>query len=233
MGMCCETRRPRRQRRWTSLTRMDSSFQLLTRATSLGLVIGDGVDERRTPPTVGCRTRETERRVKKDAARPRVIRWGIDSRGAATEGAAGLRPHRRPAHGRKTQLSPGRRTSLGGELRDVKRPASFQRQTGACRSCGLAVSQPRRGHEEPVEATDALRPTGGGRSAESGPSQLPGGGSDPLRPPDQCPATEAINLNRQTGVQRPKRSTSTARPVSSDRSDQLRFARRVSSGRRA
>ena len=32
MGMCCETRRPSRQRRWTSLTCMDASFLLLTRA---------------------------------------------------------------------------------------------------------------------------------------------------------------------------------------------------------
>ena len=43
---------------------------------------------------------------------------------------------------------------VGEKLRDVKRPACFQRQTGACRSCGLAVavSQPCRGHEEPVGA---------------------------------------------------------------------------------
>ena len=75
------------------------------------------------------------------------------------------------------------------------------------------------GMRKPVEATDALRPTGGGRSAESGPSQLSGGGSD------QLPTARR--------VQRVKRSTSTARPVSSDRSDQLRFARLVSSGRRA
>ncbi len=63
------------------------------------------------------------------------------------------------------------------------------------------------GMRKPVEATDALRPTGGGRSAESGPSQLPGGGSD------QLPTARR--------VQRVKRSTSTARPVSSDGSDQL------------
>ena len=112
--MCCETRKPRRQRRWTSLTCMGASFQLLTRATSLGLVIGDGVDERRTPPTVGCRTRETEG-GEEDAARPRacpvldtgVIRRGIDSGGLLLRGAAGLRFRRRPAHGRKTQLGPG------------------------------------------------------------------------------------------------------------------------------
>ncbi len=48
-----------------------------------------------------------------------------------------------------------------------------------------------------------------------------------------CPAEEAIHSDHQTSVQRVKRSTSTARPVSSDRSDQLRFARPVSSGRRA
>ena len=42
-----------------------------------------------------------------DAARPRVIRRGIDSGGAAMKGAAVLRLHRRTAHGRKTQLGPG------------------------------------------------------------------------------------------------------------------------------
>ena len=89
MGMCCETRRPRRQRRWTSLTCIDASFQLLTRAASTAGVIGDGVDERRTPPTVGCRTRETER-GKEDAARPRVIRRGIDCWGNCYEGSGRL-----------------------------------------------------------------------------------------------------------------------------------------------
>ena len=102
MGMCCETRRPRRQRRWTSLTCIDASFQVLTRAghpwrgpCSMGLV-----DAGRTPPTVGCRTRETERRVKKDAARPRVIRREPTAGGAAMRGAAVLRLHRRTAHER-------------------------------------------------------------------------------------------------------------------------------------
>ena len=90
-----------------------------------------------------------------------------------------------------------------GELRDVKRPACFQWQTGACRSCGLAVSQPCRRREEPVETTDAFRPTGGGRGTESGPSL--------------SPTARAINPNRQTNAQRVKRSTPTARPVSSGR----------------
>ena len=155
--MCCETRRPRRQRRWTSLTCMDASFQLLTRAGHpwRGYFVMGLIDAGRTPPTVGCRTRETERRVKKDAARPRVIRWGIDCWGNCYDmrGAAVLRRHRRPAHGRKTQLAQGAKRPWG-KLRSVKRPACLQRQTGACRRCGLAVSQPCRGHEEPVGAQD-------------------------------------------------------------------------------
>ena len=149
MGMCCETRRPRRQRRWTSLTRMDSSFPLLTRAGHpwrrpclMGLV-----DERRTPPTVGCRTRETELGVREDTARPRVIRWGIDSGGAATRGAAVLRLQRRPAHGRKTQLGPGCATSVG-ELLDVKRPVCLYRQTGAWRGNRPATHPSQAGHGE-------------------------------------------------------------------------------------
>ena len=99
----------------------------------------------------------------------------------------------------------------------MKRPACFHRQTGACRSCGLAVSQRCRGREEPVETTDAFRPTGGGRGAESGPSLMSNGESDRLQTPDRCPVTEAINSNRQTGVQRRKRSTSIAGRVSNGR----------------
>ena len=97
-----------------------------------------------------------------------------------------------------------RSVRVGRKLRGVKRPACFQRQTSACRSCGLAVSQPCRGREEPVEATDAFRPTGGGRGAESGPSLMPNGRSDQPQPPDGCPVTEAINFNHRTGVQRAK-----------------------------
>ena len=91
----------------------------------------------------------------------------------------------------------------------MKRPACFQRQTSACRRCGMALRQPSRRHEEPVGATDALRPTGGGRSTESGPSQVSSGRSDPLQLAgrvssgrsdplqalDGCPAGEAIHSN--------------------------------------
>ncbi len=128
----------------------------------------------------------------------------VSGRGARRE-AASLRRDRRPAHVKKTQLGPEYVASALGEA--ARREAASLLSTADRRMSKLrprCQRQPRRGHEEPVEATDALRPTGGGRSAESGSSQLPGGGSDPLRPPDQCPASEAINSSRQTGVQREK-----------------------------
>ena len=122
----------------------------------------------------------------------------VSGRGARRE-AASLRRDRRPAHVKKTQLGPEYVASALGEA--ARREAASLLGTADHRMSKVrprCQRQPRRGHEEPVEATDALRPTGGGRSAESGPSQLPGGGSDPLRPPDQCPASEAINSSRQT-----------------------------------
>ena len=185
---------------------------------------GDGVDAGRTPPTVGCRTRETERRVKKDAARPRVIRRGIDCRGNCYEGsgcpttssqdgawekdaarpgcvasalgeaarheAAGPRCDRRPTHDRRRSSAQGEQRQWG-KLRSVKRPACFQRQTGACRSCGLAVSQPCRGHEEPVEATD-LSATGRRTPTDCVEDEA----QDALRP--CCPAARSDQPQRQT-----------------------------------
>ena len=73
---------------------MDSSFPLLPpRRTSVARVLRDVVDAGRTPPTA-CLL-QTGRMpdagdgagVKEDAAWPRVIRRGIDSGGAATEGS--------------------------------------------------------------------------------------------------------------------------------------------------
>ena len=58
-----------------------------------------------------------------------------------------------------------------------------------------------------LQQADALRPTCGGRSTR--------------RAPSLSPADEAINPNRQTGSQRKERSTPSARPVSSGRSDPL------------
>ena len=93
----------------------------------------------------------------------------------------------------------------------MKRPACFQRQTGACRRCGLAVSQPCRRHEEPVGAQD-------------------------LSATDRRTPTDWWRTRRRRrsvpGVQRKERSTPTARRASSGRSDQLQLAGRVSSGRR-
>ena len=217
MGMCCETRRPRRQRRWTSLTCMGASFRLLTRAGIHSAGTCDWVDAGRTPPTVGCRTRETERRVKKDAARPRVDTVRGET---ATRGAAVLRLHRRPAHEGRHSLPKVCNVQVGrkavrreaASLRLSRRPAHVE---GAAwlrvsHTAGMRSRSKRQTHSDRLvedEAQRAVRPS--------------------------CPAEEAIHSDHQTSVQRVKRSTSTARPVSSDRSDQLRFARRVSSGRRA
>ena len=109
----------------------------------------------------------------------------------------------------------------------MKRPACSKWQTGACRSCGQAVSQPCRGHEEPVGVQDLSAATGRRTPTDYVRTST----LDALRP--SCPAARAIDSQRQTGVQREKRSTPTARPVSSDGSDQLPTTGRVSNGRRA
>ena len=114
----------------------------------------------------------------------------------------------------------------GGELRDVKRPACFHRQTGACRRCGLAVSQPCRGHEEPVGATD-LSATDRRISTDWWRT-----GRRERSVPD-VQRRERSTPNRQTGSQRKERSTPTVRRMSSDGSDQLPTTGRVSNGRRA
>ena len=136
--------------------------------------------------------------VREDAARPRVIRRGIDCWESCYEGSGCPTTSSQTSAWEKGAACPGRRTSVG-ELRDVKRPACSEWQTGACRSCGLAVSQPCRRREEPVETTDAFRPTGGGRGTESGPSLSPTARAIDSQLPDQCPASEAINSNSPDG----------------------------------
>ncbi len=133
--------------------------------TSTAGVVGDGVDERRTLPTVGCRTRKTER-GEEDAARPRAIRRGIDSGGTATRGAAVLRPHRRPAHGRKTQLAQGCLASEFGEAarreaaspRSDRRPAHDEgaRWPSDSHAAGM---RSRSGRLSCLQESGALRPT--------------------------------------------------------------------------
>ena len=103
----------------------------------------------------------------------------------------------------------------------MKRPACSERQTGACRRCGTAACQPCRRHEEPSkrqthsdrlvgedEAQGARRPmfptgeainpnrrTDVQRQERSTPGRqtVSRGRRDQLQPPDECPATEAIN----------------------------------------
>ena len=99
----------------------------------------------------------------------------------------------------------------------MKRPACFQRQTGACRSCGPAACQPCRGHEEPVgrkthsdqlaedKAQSALRPV---RQADEAINH---------EPPDRAQREKRSTPHRRTGVQRRKRSTPIAERVSSGR----------------
>ena len=156
----------------------------------------------------GCPTTSSQASAwEKDAACPGCVtcRWG-----------GKLRDVKRPACDVTADRRMVRRRSSAqgatsvGELRDVKRPACFQRQTGACRggcpatsvasqrmskprpSCQSAMPPGMRSRSKRqtcLQQTDALRPTGGGRGAESSPSQL---------------------------SRRRKRSTPTARPVSSE-----------------
>ena len=95
MGMCGESRRPRRQRRWTSLTCIAASFQVLTRAGHQWrgyFVMGLTLDALRPRSDAG---RGRRRGMREDAARPRacpvldtgVIRWGNRLRGSCYEGS--------------------------------------------------------------------------------------------------------------------------------------------------
>ena len=135
-------------------------------------------------------------------------------------GATVLRLHRRPAHEKRRSSAQGERRQWG-QLRDVKRPACSKcrpahgeaaalqhpSQASTCRSCGPAACQPCRGHEE-AGRSDRRTPTDWWRTKRrerSVPVVRRRKRSTPNR--QTCPASEAINLNRQTGVQRPKRST--------------------------
>ena len=67
------------------------------------------------------------------------------------------------------------------------------------------------------EAQEALRPRVQRQKRSNSDRQTGVQRSDQPRPSDECPATEAINPDRQTNAQRLKRSTPTARLVSSGR----------------
>ena len=225
--MCCETRRPRRQRRWTSLTCMDSSFQLFLLLPRAGhpwresLVMGLTKDTLRPRSDAGRGRRSG---VREDAVWPRVIRRGFDS--------GGLLLGERPAYVSDAGQRMGERRSLPRVNTSVgeaaRREAASLLGTADQRMSKVRPScqrQPRRRHEE---AGRSDRPVCNRQAQFDRPSEDEA--QRAVRP--SCPAEEAIHSDHQTSVQRVKRSTSTARPVSSDRSDQLRFARLVSSGRR-
>ena len=140
----------------------------------------------------GCPTTSSQASAwEKDAACPGCVASELGK--AARREAAGPRCDRRPTHERRRSSAQGEQRPWG-KLRSVKRPACFQRQTGACRSCGLAVSQPCRGHEEPVGAQD-LSATGR------------------RTPTDQVRTKH--RARSVPGVQRQERSTPTARLMSS------------------
>ena len=124
---------------------------------SVARVLGAGVAERRTPPTVGCRTRETERgcvpglpangtrdgQDEEDAARPGSLRSGIDC-WEATKTRRGC-PRMWPQNRRgckRAQLDQGQygAPTLGKLLRREAASLRWKWQTSACRSCDLAVS---------------------------------------------------------------------------------------------
>ena len=201
MGMCGETRRPRRQRRWTSLTCMDSSFQLLPRAASTAGVGGDGLTlDALRPRSDAGRARRSG--GEEDAAWPRVIRWGNRLRGAAMREAAGLRLHQRPAHGRKTQLAQGaERHGEAARHEAASLLGTADRRMSKVRpSCQSAMPQGMRSRSKRQTHFDRL-----------------------MEDETQCalrpwrPTDEAINPKRRTIAQRKERSTPTARRVSSGR----------------
>ena len=113
----------------------------------------------------------------------------------------------------------------------MKRPGCFsvadRRVSKLRHDCQTARSQAYSvGRGERRTPTDQVRtrrrrrsvPESNGRSDQTPTVRLVSSGrSDQPRPSDECPATEAINPDRQTNAQRLKRSTPTARLVSSGR----------------
>ena len=117
--------------------------------------------------------RSQEDAGEEDAARPGCIAFRLGD--SCETGSGQPACYGRPAH---------------GEAAVLQHPL----QASACRRCGLAVSQPCRGHEEPVEVTD-LSATGR------------------RTPTDQVGAWR--RARSVPGVQRQERSTPTARLMSS------------------
>ncbi len=130
MGMCCETRRPRHQRRWTSVTCMDASFLLLTRAghpRRESFVMGLTKDALRPRSDAG-RGRRSGGAKRRSSARGDSS--GNRLRGSCYEGSGWPTTSSQTSAWERDAARPepapylirGRTTSVG-ERREVKRPA--------------------------------------------------------------------------------------------------------------
>ena len=152
------------------------------------------------------RVERREARGEEDAARPGSFRWESTA-GSCCEVK---RPSYEVVTGRrmwrKTQLGQGLHweATPGGTAETWKRPACDVIANRRVLKLRPGYSKLCRRHGETVRAHGALRPGHRGPSARRTPSPVSSGRSDQLQPPNRCPAGEAINSNRRTGVQRKK-----------------------------
>ena len=158
----------------------------------------DGVDERRTPPTVGCRTRETEWGERRRSSAQGQFR-GIDSGGTAVREDA-ARPERVASKVGEAARREAASLLLSG------RPARVE----AAGRLGAAMPQAREiGRGERRTPTDLFRTKrktqsvpGVQRKERSTPTAKPGVQREKqsLQPQDQCPTDEGptSNFNRRT-----------------------------------
>ena len=136
--------------------------------------------------------------MQKDAARPGVIRRGIDSGGAATEGSGQSYVFSQQASAWEKDAARPRMNNVRG--RTARREAASLLATADRRmskmrpGCVSAMPQSMRNRSKRQTHSDRL---------------VEDGAQGPLR--SRRPTGEAINSNRQTGVQRRKRSTSNHR----------------------
>ena len=182
------------------------------------------------------RNERREARSEEDAARPGSFRWESTA-GSCCEVK---RPSYEVVTGRrmwrKTQLGQGLHweATPGGTAETWKRPACDVIANRRVLKLRPGYSKLCRRHGEKVRAHGALQPGHRGPSARRTPSPVSSGRSDQLQPPNRCPAGEAINSNRQTGVQR-KKGLSLQPPDGCPAEEGLitPTAGRVSRGRRA
>ena len=173
---------------------------------SVAQVVGDGVDERRTPPTVGCRTRGTE--------------WGERRRSSAQGQFRGNRLRESCCYvgDEEDAARPGSHhgNGLRGSCEAWSGQPASQWQTGACRSCGTAGGSHAAGMwNRSGRKTHSDRLLRTKRKARSAPDVQRKKRSTPtarpvpserrtnvkLQPPDWCPRGEGptSNFNRRTG----------------------------------